>query len=254
MEDDGTEEDAAAALKNISFGTLSRAQASISKDRRKPETAIPKLDAKGHEQPPPSNARAALEARRAAARAAAAEEKKRTSKNAPQEVTSKRAVTRRRTVIEPIHDPSKLVRDPRFDSAVKGHFNEQHFRKNYAFLDKYREDEMKMLKAELKKARDPEEKERIEKKLKSMKSQKETQENKDKVAEVLREHKKQEKEKVKQGKKAYYLKPSEIKRKVLEKQYEKLSEKQLEKVMARKQKRKAQKEKKNMPWARRGAE
>jgi hypothetical protein len=38
---------------------------------------------------------------------------------------------------------------------------------------------------------------------------------------------------------------------VLEKQFSKMSDKQAERVIARKQKRKAQKERKNMPWERR---
>lgn len=261
LEDAEPDIDPTAALKSISFGALSKAQASLSKDRRKP-TIAPKssIVAKYHADnaPPPSNARAALEARRAALRAAKEKEGKeealRASKNAPQEVTAKKAVTRRRNAIAPIKAASQLVRDPRFDTAVNGTFDEQHFRKNYGFLDEYREDEMKMLKAEIKKTRDMDEKEKIKMKLKSMMSQKETQAGKDKTMNVLKEHRKKEREMVKNGKKAYYLKPSEVKRKVLEEQYSKLSERQLESVIERKQKRKAQKEKKNMPWARRGEE
>jgi ribosomal RNA-processing protein 36 len=44
---------------------------------------------------------------------------------------------------------------------------------------------------------------------------------------------------------------AEAKTRVLQEEFSKLSDKQIEKTMARKQKRKAQKERKNMPWARR---
>jgi len=125
------------------------------------------------------------------------------------------------------------------------------FEKNYSFLDDYKDGEMKMLKDEIKETRDGSRAEQLAKKLKSMESQRQSQRNKDKVREVLEQHKKEEREKVKQGKKAYFLKPSEAKTRVLQEEFSKLSDKQVEKTMARKQKRKTQKERKNMPWARR---
>ncbi|KAF8534616.1 hypothetical protein BDD12DRAFT_755776, partial [Trichophaea hybrida] len=173
----------------------------------------------------------------------------RVSKNAPQEISSKRTVTRKREVVEPI--TRQKARDPRFDTAVNSRYDEHLFRKNYSFLEDYRNDEMRMLKEEIKKTKDERKSEQLAKKLKSMESQKQSQQNKDRLQQVLREHKKKERELVKQGKKPFYPKESTLKRLVLEDRFSELSEKQLESTIARKQKRKTQKERKNMPWARR---
>jgi ribosomal RNA-processing protein 36 len=188
--------DSRSAIAQISFGTLAKAQASLSKDKAK----TTKGKAGKGEEEAPSKAALALRQRREAAQAAA-----RASKNAPQEVSSKRAVTRKREVVE-VHKVK--ARDPRFDPAVNSRYDEHEFRKNYKFLEDYRESEMKMLKGELKKSKDERRNEVMMKKLKSMESQKQSQMNKDKVQEVIREHKKAEREKVKMGKKAYHLKAS----------------------------------------------
>lgn len=96
----------------------------------------------------------------------------RSSKNAPQEISSKRAVTRKREVVEPTithnHPGHKAVRDPRFDTAVNGRYDEHEFRKNYAFLDDYRDAEIKMIKEEAKKTRDEGRREELARKIKSM--------------------------------------------------------------------------------------
>ncbi|KAI5813041.1 hypothetical protein BZA77DRAFT_252011 [Pyronema omphalodes] len=238
--------DSRSAIAQISFGTLAKAQASLSKDKTKTTKGKGGKGGKGGEEEgeeAPSKAALALRQRREAAQAAA-----RASKNAPQEISSKRAVTRKREVVE-VHKVKP--RDPRFDPAVNSRFDEHEFRKNYKFLEDYRESEMKMLKGELKKSKDERKNEVIMKKLKSMESQKQSQMNKDKVQEVIREHKKAEREKVKMGKKAYHLKASDVKKKIIEERFSKLSERQVENVIAKKQKRKAQKERKNMPWERR---
>ncbi|CCX32888.1 hypothetical protein FPQ18DRAFT_321916 [Pyronema domesticum] len=231
--------DSRSAIAQISFGTLAKAQASLSKDKAK----TTKGKAGKEEEEAPSKAALALRQRREAAQAAA-----RASKNAPQEVSSKRAVTRKREVVE-VHKVK--ARDPRFDPAVNSRYDEHEFRKNYKFLEDYRESEMKMLKGELKKSKDERRNEVMMKKLKSMESQKQSQMNKDKVQQVIREHKKAEREKVKMGKKVYHLKASDVKKKIIEERFSKLSDRQVENVIAKKQKRKAQKERKNMPWERR---
>lgn len=96
------------------------------------------------------------------------EELKRSSKHAPQEVSSKRAVTRRREVVAPILTAATLPRDPRFDDAVKGVFDERVFKKNYEFLEGYKEDEMKILKQEMAKTKDEGRKDVLKKMVLSM--------------------------------------------------------------------------------------
>ncbi|KAA8901564.1 hypothetical protein FN846DRAFT_908915 [Sphaerosporella brunnea] len=122
---------------------------------------------------------------------------------------------------------------------------------NFAFLEDYRNDEIRLLKEELRKTKDQRQFEQISKKPIFIESRKQTQQNKAGVEEVRRGHIKKERELVKQGKEPFYPKKSEIKKMVLEKQFSKMSDKQAERIIARKQKRKAQKERKNMPWERR---
>ena len=74
---------------------------------------------------------------------------KRVSKSAPAEQSSKRPVSRYREAVE-VNVPK--ARDPRFDSAA-GAVNESQFKKNYAFLNEYKEKEIGALKEEIKEAK-----------------------------------------------------------------------------------------------------
>lgn len=72
---------------------------------------------------------------------------KRASKSAPAEQSSKKPVSRYREAVE-VNTPK--ARDPRFDPAA-GAVNESQFKKNYAFLNEYKEKEIGALKEEIKK-------------------------------------------------------------------------------------------------------
>jgi len=74
------------------------------------------------------------------------------------EITSKKAVSRKRNVIS---IPKRITRDPRFDN-VSGHKNEFLSRKSYAFLEEYRDSEIKSLKEQIKKEKNPELKSELE--------------------------------------------------------------------------------------------
>lgn len=150
--------------------------------------------------------------------------------------------------------PKKLVRDPRFENIDGGAVDEERVRKAYSFLDEYREDEMKELRDTIKKTKDENVKERLKRKLLSMESKKKAQARKDKEAEVLERHRKEEKELVKAGKQPFYLKRSEQKKQVLMETYAGLKGKQLDHVIERRRKKVEGKEKKKLPFARRGAE
>ncbi|KAG0129815.1 rRNA biogenesis protein RRP36 [Tuber indicum] len=237
------------AISHISFGTLAKAQKSIVRERQRSQSLSKKdwvTDAKaqlaalkesqGIKPLKPQKTR---------------EELKRSSKHAPQEISSKRAVTRRREAVAPIIPAAQAARDPRFDTAVKGVYDEKVFRKNYSFLDDYREDEMKALKQEIFKSKDEQKREQLKKELLSMESRRKTEKNKEQGEKVVREHRKRERELIKQGKKPFYLKKAEQKKLLLAEKYSKLNEKQLEKVLEKKRKRKSQKERKSMPFSRR---
>jgi len=65
--------------------------------------------------------------------------------------------------------PKNTTRDPRFDSLGNGAPVDEHkIARNYAFLEDYREDEMRVLKEEVKKEKDEDRKWELEQRLKSM--------------------------------------------------------------------------------------
>jgi ribosomal RNA-processing protein 36 len=174
----------------------------------------------------------------------------RSSKHAPTEISSKKAVSRKREVV-PV--AKREYRDPRFEPTT-GPVDESKFRKAYSFLDDYRDDEIKELKNAIKAGRDEDSKERLKKALLSMESKKKAQIRKEKEQEILDKHRKEEKEAVKQGKKPFYLKKAEQKKRVLLDQYGELKGKQLDRVIERRRKKVEGKEKKRMPFDRRGVD
>ena len=174
----------------------------------------------------------------------------RTSKHAPTEISSKKAVSRKREVVAV---PKREYRDPRFE-VTAGIVDQSKVRKAYSFLDDYREDEMKALKNAVKAAKDEDSKEKLKRVLLSLESRKKAQIRNDKEQEILDKHRKEEKEAVKQGKKPFYLKKAEQKKRVLLDQYGELKGKQLDRVIERRRKKVEGKEKKRMPFARRGVE
>lgn len=113
---------------------------------------------------------------------------------------------------------------------------------------------MKELKNAVKAAKDEETKEKLKKALMSMESKKKARMRKNKEQEIFDKHRKEEKEAVKQGKKPFYLKKAEQKKRVLLDQYGELKGKQLDRVIERRRKKVEGREKKKMPFARRVVE
>ena len=74
---------------------------------------------------------------------------------------------------------------------------------------------MAELKIAIRKTKDPDAKERLKRALLSMESRKKAQEMKEQQQEVLRKHRKEEREKVEKGKKPFYLKKGEQKKRAL---------------------------------------
>ncbi|KAK6001404.1 hypothetical protein QM012_002735 [Aureobasidium pullulans] len=282
--DEDAEEDVKDKLSNISFGTLSRAQESISKKRKRAagndDEKEDKLEAlrarlrelresKGVDPAPKKNKK---EAEKSSAKPAAKKSRTtkdasddsasdgsdsdsdddgppqaRSSKHAPMAQASNRQVTRKRQVIDV---PKRQVRDPRF-GPLGGPVDDAALAKKYSFINDYQDSEMAELKAAIKKSKNEDDKEVLKRKLLSMESKKKARENKEREQAVVREHRKKEKEAIAQGKNPFYLKKSEQKKQALVNKFDSMKSKDRERLIERRRKKVSQREKKNMPAPRR---
>ena len=241
--DEGSEEEST----SIAFGALVKAQA-ISPDKRKRHETIDK------ESPnlgtASSNATESVNYEALERRAGKKDDRDfaRTSKHAPTELSSKKAVSRKRSVI-----PVRKIdhRDPRFE-PLSGVVDEQKLKKNYSFLDTYRDSEMAELKVAIRKTHDIETKEKLKRALLSMESRKKAQQIKDHQQAVLSKHRREEKEKIQNGKKPFYLKKADQKKLALVQRFEGMKSRQIEKVIERRRRKVTAKERKAMPDERRG--
>ncbi|PPJ57008.1 hypothetical protein CBER1_00609 [Cercospora berteroae] len=175
--------------------------------------------------------------------------KSRTSKHAPAAQSTKYQVSRRRQVVDV---PKRNVRDPRFDAFHQG-APTGNLDKAYSFLVDYQKDEIKELKAEIKRTKSEQEKDVLRRKVNSMENRLKAKAAKEREQEVLRKHRKEEKSKVEQGKTPYYLKKKELKEKALVEKFKGMKSKERQKLIDKRQKKESQKEKKKMPEARRMA-
>ncbi|KAA6412320.1 MAG: hypothetical protein FRX48_04472 [Lasallia pustulata] len=245
-----------AELSSISFGALAKAQQSLGERKRKrledpsDSSILPKRS-----QDPVTSRLSPSQSAEAIERRAGKNDHRdfsRSSKHAPAELSSKKAVSRKRGVVP----TTKLDhRDPRFEH-LSGPIDEMKTKRDYAFLEEYRDDEMKQLKETIHRTKRTDEAttEALKRALLSMESKKKAQAAKDKQQEIIRTHRAKEKELIKQGKKPFYLKKSEQKKLALVERFRGLKGKQMERVMERKRKKKAGRERKNMPDVRRGVD
>ncbi|KAK9775569.1 putative rRNA biogenesis protein RRP36 [Seiridium cardinale] len=247
-EDDEEPANRSLVASQISFGALAKAQATLPGGRKKHQGggdgSEPNSDDDDDDSEPEEFDRNGIsKPKRVAGRA---------HKHAPAEMTSKRPVTRRRQVVEV---NKRQARDPRFGPPVGGGAEAEHeqdvVRRNYSFLNTYRDSEMSALRTRVKKTKDPFEKQRLERELMSMQSRKQAQERKDAARKVIEEHRKQEKELVKQGKNPFYLKKSEQKKRVLVERFQGMKKRQVDKAIVRKRKKETAKERKELPMERR---
>ena len=82
------------------------------------------------------------------------------------------------------------------------------FRRAYDFLEDYQRDEIALLKTQIRESKDEADREKLRKTLQSLQSRKESREVKERAQEVLKALKKDEREKIKHGKRPYYLRKS----------------------------------------------
>ena len=163
------------------------------------------------------------------------------------ELSSKKAVSRKRHVVS---IPKVNARDPRF-SLLSGDLDVDRVNQKYAFLNDYRASEVADLKQRMRSTKDLRAKEALKREIKSMEDRERARKRAEEEKAVVREHRKGEKERVKQGKKPFFLKKGEVKKQALVKRFEGMGEKKAEKVIERRRKKKAGKEKKAIPRARR---
>ncbi|KAK6459953.1 hypothetical protein DFJ63DRAFT_256321 [Scheffersomyces coipomensis] len=171
------------------------------------------------------------------------------SKHAPSESSSKRPVSKIREIpgLKTQRD-STLYTDVRFDAAYgKADFHK--IRKDYAFLDEYRQKEIKEMESIVKDKKSSSflsynELEEIKLRLQSLKSRVETMKNRDLDTKILKDYKKEQIDQFKTGEKntPFFLKRSD-KRKLLQKaRFDRMKSGQREKVMERKRKKRLGKE------------
>lgn len=232
--------DSLQTIKAVSFGALAAAQNCVSL-KRKSASPRPEQPTLNDYFPEADERRAGKKDHRTLSRQ---------SKHAPAELSSKKAVSRKREVI-PVHRVSH--RDPRFE-PLSGPLVPDKVKKNYSFLDSYRTSEIASLKTTLRNTKDPSARENLRKTLLSMESQEKARAAKEAQQEVIREHRKKEKEAIEKGKQPFYLKKGEQKKLALVKRFEGLGEKKAERVIERRRRKKAGKERKGMPFERRVGE
>ncbi|KAF9044563.1 DUF947-domain-containing protein [Hymenopellis radicata] len=179
----------------------------------------------------------------------------------PVEVTSKRPVSRKRTVVDV---KTVQARDPRF-LPLSGEFSSEKFSTNYSFLFDAHKNELQTLRENVKRARKllqsspkhlREEREAEVSKLELAVKRAESNVNRDKRTQIEREAlqrvKKEEKEKRQQGKQSWYMKESEKKTMLTKARYEALAasggERAVKKAIEKRQKKIGQKEKKSRPF------
>lgn len=154
----------------------------------------------------------------------------------PKPESATRPVGRARS-IPGIEVPRSLYQDPRFDSAL-GDADFRRARKNYAFLDEYREHEIQELERQLEAAEDLEERNIIAKALKSLKSRLETLHRRDFEGEVLKKI---------GSKKISRAKKREI---VLKERYAGMKSTEVARAIEKRKVKLAQKQKKALPYRR----
>ncbi|KAH7697357.1 Protein T22H9.1 [Aphelenchoides avenae] len=168
--------------------------------------------------------------------------KKRESQKKPREISSKAPVSRFRPAVEVA---KKHKFDPRF-SEKAGEFDEIQFNRDYGFLNELKDKEIKDLKKARRSARaeDPTEAERIKTAIRRLENQKRSAEEAEMMRETRAELRKENIERMNQGRKPVYLNNKELKKRFLEKKFERIRDQgKLESYMQRKERRLAKKAK-----------
>ncbi|XP_068042104.1 ribosomal RNA processing protein 36 homolog isoform X2 [Anomalospiza imberbis] len=170
--------------------------------------------------------------------------KQQQGKKGPLEMSAKKHVPFLRQVV-PVR--KKVQRDPRFDD-LSGEYKPEIFMKTYSFLDSIKKQEKEMVQKQLKKCRNMEQKEKLQRLLNRMTQQEQAQKKQQKLRERELSLKRQQRELAKQGKKPFFLKKSEKQKLELAEKYAELKRSgKLESFLNKKRKRNAIKDKRHLP-------
>ncbi|KAL4237417.1 rRNA biogenesis protein rrp36 [Mactra antiquata] len=169
---------------------------------------------------------------------------KRENKNRPMEISSKRRVP----ILRQTGVTKEMVRrDPRFDD-LSGEYREEHFLKDYSFINDIKDKERELIQAKMRKTKDENKRHEMGRLLSKMKQQQQSDNAKQKKMELEKLWKEKEKQLIKDGKNPYFLKKSEKKKLELAEKYKELKESgKIEKYLSKKLKKNAQKERKKLP-------
>jgi len=170
---------------------------------------------------------------------------KRDNKNRPREISSKVGVNRIRQVV-PVKRKQK--RDPRFENLC-GELNEEFWKKDYSFLREMAKEEETTMKEKLKSNKNITEaqKEKMKEYLQRMANKERSDAEKEKVKIKRREEKQENVQRVKEGKKPYFMKKSTRKYVELAEKYDELKASgKLESYLKKKRKKNAVRDKKSV--------
>lgn len=173
------------------------------------------------------------------------------SKHAPMSQSSTRPVSRKRAILPELSQNPTHARDPRFHASVSGYVDQDAVARNYSFLNSYQQSELSTLKAALKSTKSADDREHLQRRINSMGNKLKASAAKEREKELLREVRKKEREGVRQGKRPFFMKKGEIKKKVREEMLGKLTEKEREKRDEKREKKRSGKELRRKPSERR---
>lgn len=176
-------------------------------------------------------------------------------KHAPSEASSKKAVSKVRE-IPGLKNPksTSLYKDIRFDAAY-GKADWSRIRKDYAFLDDYRQKEIEEMSQKLKDRKkllklSERQVENMKLQIQSLQSRLDTLKNRDLANKIAVDHKKEQMKLTRTGKQSnpYFLKKSEQRKLIQKAKFESMKAPQREKIMERKRKRRLGKEFKQLEF------
>lgn len=177
------------------------------------------------------------------------------SKHAPAEASSKRPVSRIREIPGLKTDKElTLYSDIRFDAAY-GKADLDRIRKDYAFLDEYRQKELGEMRSILKDKKamlrmSEREINDLKFEIQSTQSRMDTLKNRDLATKIIKDHKKDQMDKMRKGEQTnpYFLKKSEQRKMIQKSKFDTMRASQREKVMERKRKRRLGREFKQLEF------
>ncbi|KAK3753370.1 hypothetical protein RRG08_005959 [Elysia crispata] len=169
---------------------------------------------------------------------------KRDNKNRPSELSARRPVPRNMTVAK-----TKLTRDPRFDD-LSGQYNEKIFKSTYGFISDVKLKEKVKLKKMITKTKSKDKKIQLKQLYNRMEQQEESEKKKAKAEAMEKEWKRQELDRVKEGKKPFFMKKSQKKALIAEELRKEAEQSgSLQKSLAKRSKKLAAKERKKKAWS-----